>query len=133
MTDSLRNCILDAQTKYKQSKTDAEAKRYMQLIGYLLNIRAIGESQVAQFGISYEILPGTFDSEDLFRAVREMSGATNAKSWDEWRDFVEDKISLLRVQLLKNPLTADASGLTAPVVTFNYVTGQTAQTFSSDY
>ena len=133
MTDSLRNCILDAQTKYKQSKTDAEAKRYMQLIGYLLNIRAIGESQVAQFGISYEILPGTFDSEDLFRAVREMSGATNAKSWNEWRDFVEDKISLLRVQLLKNPLTADASGLTAPVVTFNYVTGQTAQTFSSDY
>ena len=133
ITTALRYGIWDAQTGYQQNKTDATAKRYMQLISYLLNVRAIGESQVALFGISYEVLPGVFDSADLFYTVRDMSGATGVKSWIEWRDFVEDKISMLRVQLLKNPLATNVSGLTAPVVTFNYAAGQTAQTFSSDY
>lgn len=133
ITIALRCGIWDAQREYLNNKTDDTAKRYMQLISYLLNIRAIGESQVAQFGISYEVLPGAFDSADLFYAVCDMSGASSTTSWLEWRDFVEDKISMLRVQLLKNPLTTDVSGLTAPVVTFNYAAGQTAQTFSSDY
>ncbi len=133
MTIALRYGIWDAQASYLSNKTNDTAKRYMQLISYLLNIREIGESQVAQFGITYEVLPGVFDSKDLFYAVRDMSGAAGTTSWIEWRDFVEDKISMLRVQLLKNPLVTDVSGLTAPIVTFNYATGKTAQTFSSDY
>lgn len=133
MTIALRYGIWEAQNWYQKERTDETAKTYMQLVSYLLNIRAIGESQVAQFGISYEVLPGMFDSADLFYAVRDMSGASGTKSWIEWRDFVEDKISLLRVQLLKNPVSTSASGTTAPTVTFNYATGQTAQTFTNEY
>ena len=133
MTIALRYGIWDAQAGYQNNRTDDTAQRYMQLISYLLNIRAIGESQVAQFGITYEVLPGVFDSAELFYTVRDMSGAAEATSWLQWRDFVEDKISMLRVQLLKNPLTTSAAGITAPEVAFDYAAGQTAQTFSSDY
>ena len=62
-----------------------------------------------------------------------MSGAVNANSWVLWRDFVEDRISNLRVQLLKNPVTSDMSGTSAPIVTFDYLKGQTMQSFSSEY
>ena len=133
MTIALRNGIRSARSGYLNDRSDNTAQKYMQLISYLLNLRAIGESQVALFGVSYEVLPGVIDSSQLFRTVRDMSGAAEAESWYEWRDFVEDKISMLRVQLLKNPLASEASGLTAPVVTFDYVNGQTAQTFSSEY
>ena len=44
----------------------------MQLISYLLDARALGESQVAAFGMTYEVLPSVFDSKDLFLAVKEM-------------------------------------------------------------
>ena len=133
ITIALRNGIVDAQTNYQQNKTDENAKRYMQLISYLLNIRAIGESQVAQFGITYEVLPGIFDGSDLLKAVKSMSGIETVTSWIEWRDIIEDRISTLRVQLLKNPKVTNVSGLKAPIVTFDYSKGQTAQVFSNEY
>ena len=133
ITIALRNGIWEARSAYLTDKSEKNAQEYMQLISYLLNMRAIGESQVAQFGISYEVLPGAFDSRELFYAVRDMSGATDVVTWIEWRDFVEDKISMLRVQLLKNPMVTDVTQETAPVVTFDYSKGETEQSFSGQY
>ena len=133
VTTALLHRIYAAEGTYSKNKTEEAAKIYMQLISYLLDARALGESQVAAFGMTYEVLPSVFDSKDLFLAVKEMSGTENVSSWVEWRDFVEDRISLLRVQLLKNPVTQQAGETRAPVVTFDYAAGQTAQKFSSEY
>ena len=133
VTSALRYRIYAAEGTYSEKKTEESAKIYMQLVSYLLDVRALGESQVAAFGMTYEVLPGVFDSKDLFLAVKEMSGAENVSSWVEWRDVVEDRISLLRVQLLKNPVTQQVGDICAPVVTFDYAAGQTAQKFSSEY
>lgn len=126
VTTALRYRIYDAEGTYSEKKTEEAAKIYMQLISYLLDARALGESQVAAFGMTYEVLPSVFDSKDLFLAVKEMSGAENVCSWVEWRDVVEDRISRLRVQLLKNPVTQQVGDICAPVVTFDYAAGQTA-------
>ena len=133
VTTALRYRIYAAEGTYSEKKTEESAKIYMQLVSYLLDVRALGESQVAAFGMTYEVLPGVFDSKDLFLAVKGMSGAENVSSWVEWRDVVEDRISLLRVQLLKNPVTQQVGDISAPLVTFNYAAGQTAQKFSSEY
>ena len=133
ITTALQRRIDDTAGHYSTNKTEECAKTYMQLISYLLDVRAIGESQVATFGMTYEVLPGVFDSKELFLAIKGMSGAESATSWIEWRDIVEDRISLLRVQLLKNPVTQQAGEICAPVVTFDYTAGQTAQKFSSEY
>lgn len=133
VTAALQQRIYDTAGHYNTDKTEEFAKTYMQLVSYLLDVRAIGESQVAAFGITYEVLPGVFDSRDLFLNVKNMSDAESATSWVEWRDIVEDRISLLRVQLMKNPVTQQAGETCAPVVTFDYSAGQTAQKFSSEY
>lgn len=133
MSTALQQGVSNARLAYYNDKVEEKAKTYMQLISYLLNLRAIGESQVAQFGVAYEMLPGLIDSRELFVAVRDLSGAQGTNTWYEWRDYVEDKISMCRVKLLKNPVAEDPNGATAPVVTFNYAMGQTLQSFSSAY
>ena len=133
MTLGLQAAITDARVIYQTRPSEVSASGYMQLLSYLLNLRAIGESQVALFGISYEVFPGAFDSRELFLNVKNMSGANDATSWIEWRDYVEDQISMLRIQLLKNPLTTEISGHTSPEVTIDYARGQTVQKFNEDY
>ena len=133
ISKAMQTGIVQARETYRNDKSEVNAQIYMQLLSYMLNVRAVGESQVASFGISYEVVPGSIDSEELFLAVKDMSGAVNANSWVLWRDFVEDRISNLRVQLLKNPVTSDMSGTSAPIVTFDYLKGQTMQSFSSEY
>lgn len=101
ISEGMRIGIEKAQGEFLKDKSNTNAVNYMQLINYMINVRAIGESQVASFGITYEVLPGVFDSKELFLAVKEMSGADEADSWITWRDYVEDKLSLIRVKLLK--------------------------------
>ncbi|MBX9035114.1 PKD domain-containing protein, partial [Gordonibacter massiliensis] len=133
LSAGMGSAIEAARSKYTSDKSEAHARDYMQLISYMLNLRAIGESQTASLGMTYEVIPGVFDSRDFFISVRDLTGAAETKSWIQWRDFVEDKISLTRVQLLKNPLSVDASSFTAPIVSFDYLKEETIQSFSSDY
>ena len=133
LSNAMRSGVASARRDYLGSGSEESAAKYMQLLSFLIDLRMIGESQVAQLGISYEILPGTLDSWDLFMAVREMSGVSEATSWLEWRDAAEDQLSLVRVTLLRNPVSKQAFDLTAPVVTFDYASGQTAQSFDDSY
>ena len=112
---------------------DAAAEKHLRLLSYLLDIRRTGESQVALLGVSYEVLAGVFDSEELFCTVCDITGINDVKTWFEWRDVVEDRLSLMRVQLFKNPVKTEITGLAAPVVTFDYVNGTTAQSFTEEY
>ena len=114
--------------------TDAEI---VQLYSYLLQLRRMGESQVAQFGICQEIIPYLADSEELFNAVRKMNippeDFAGVRSWQDWRDYTEDRISALGVRLLHKPVYPYGVYLKAPVVTVDYARCETAQRFSDDY
>ena len=133
MSIGMEEAITKSRNTYLSEKTDENAYLYLQHISYLLKLREIGESEVAKFGESYEVLKGVYDSEELFLTVKNMSGAESAVSWEEWRDYVEDKITLVRVQLLKKPLQLDEDDLFMPAVTFNYAAEETVQTFSDEY
>ena len=109
------------------------AKTFMRRLMYLIKLRAIGESQVAEFGKSYEVLQGVFDSKPLFKAASAYTGDAHTTSWNQWRDAVEDRINEKRITLLKAPAATDTSSLRAPTVTYDYTTGQTVQSFSGDY
>ncbi|MBR5474859.1 MAG: PKD domain-containing protein, partial [Lachnospiraceae bacterium] len=132
MSDSIN----DALSRKKNDSTDTEqaAQEFMMLVKLMLDLRAIGESQVAQYGVAAEkgILP--VGSRQLFVAVADYTGAPgDVTSWYLWRDYVEDKISRCRIALLKNPTGTEVTSSQKPIVTFNYATGQTAQTFDSSY
>ena len=134
MSNSIVKAVKAARTTFKENGDQESASNYMKLLSYLLDLRALGESQAAQYGVSFEkgILP--IGSWVLFDAACDYTNAPgHVESWYEWRDFVEDKLSMYRVTLLKNPLSSAVSGNTAPTVTFNYLTGQTVEAFTSDY
>ena len=109
----------------------------VQLIGYLLELRRMGESQVAQYGMSQEVIRCLYDSEDLFLAVRRItvpeSEHSRVNSWQKWRDYVEDEISALMVKLLRKPVYPYGVNLRAPIVTIDYANFETAQRFGEDY
>ena len=117
---------------YESYGSRENAEDYMKLLALLLDLRAMGESQVALYGKSFET-DFTVGNLKLLKAVRAESDAEEATSWYQWRDIVEDRISRLRVQLLKNPLTTEVTGRNQPTVSFNYAAGETLQSFSSDY
>ncbi len=76
---------------------------------------------------------GLWDGEPLFTEACKITGVTDVHSWYEWRDVVQDRITLLRVQLFKNPATTDITGTKAPTVTFDYTKAETVQSFSGAY
>ena len=141
LTLAMQTAIHQAETTYREDPSSVTSQKFMQLLYYLINIRQIGESQVAELGVSYEVLPVKFpegyhnpwNSEDLFKQVCSVSHVSGVDSWYEWRDVVEDELSLLRVDLFRNPVTTEVTGLKAPVVTFDYARGETVQTFSDEY
>ena len=133
MSEAIHRGLQVRQAAYEGQGTEESASNYMQMIHYLLNLREIGEEQVAALGIAMEIAPGVLDSKEFLQAANQISGLTSAISWLKWRDAVEDRITLLRVQLLRSPLQQDSTALTAPEVTFDYSKGQTVQSFSDRY
>ena len=141
ITIAMQEAITRAERTYRKNSSAENAQKFMQLLYYLINVREIGESQVAELGVSYEVLPVKFpedyenpwNSEDLFEKVCDVSGVSGVNSWYEWRDVIEDELALMRVQLFKNPVATEITGLYAPIVTFDYTKGQTVQKFSSEY
>ena len=128
-----------ASTKYWRSQymaagTNYASEHYMMMISLMLDIRAAGESQATQYGVTYETGMVPVGSGALFRAAADYVNAPlDIETWYQWRDYVEDKISRCRIQLLKNPVSTDVNEKTAPVVTFDYASGQTAQRFGEAY
>ncbi|MBE6558888.1 MAG: PKD domain-containing protein [Ruminococcaceae bacterium] len=141
VTMAMQEALVRAERAYRGDASAENAQSFMQLLYYLINIRAIGESQVAELGMSYAKDPVTFpegyanpwDSDDLFKQVCAITDVADVKSWDEWRDVVEDELAVMRVQLFKNPVATEITGVYAPVVTFDYTKGETAQKFSDEY
>lgn len=133
MSVAFQKAVSAGQNTYLANKTESNARTYLQLLSYLIKLRAIGESQVAEVGVTYEVVPGIWDSRELFLLVRSETDCEDAHSWYEWRDAVEDRIALLGVELLRNPGGIRYTGLNAPVVTFDYKSGRTYQTFDSRY
>ena len=135
MSESMQSAIVKKAAEYQSNKTEVNANQYLQLISYLINLRESGEVQVSNLGTSYEVLQYVFegDSKEMLFAVRDLSGIPEAQSWIEWRDFVEDKISWARIQLLSAPVHYDEDYWYAPVVTFDYSKMQTVQSFSDKY
>lgn len=121
-------------SRYMSSGSNYASEHYMMMISLMLDIRAAGESQAAQYGVTYETGIVAVGSGALFRAAAAYSNAPlEIETWYQWRDYVEDKISRCRIQLLKNPVSTDVNEKTAPVVTFDYASGQTAQRFGEEY
>lgn len=149
ITQSLRSGILDTRAAFIDSPKDATAEPYMRLISYLLDVRAAGESQLAFFGVSYEPVPdpdgelqedGTvvripwsIDDQLLLEKISALTGVSSGSRWILWRNGVEDRISRLRAQLLRNPLAEEASDYTFPEATFDYRLASTVQSFSEEY
>ena len=133
MSEAICKALQKARNNYLNNKAEVQASMYMRMIHYLLQLREMGESQVADLGMAMEVAPGDFDSEEFFHFACDMSGLQSGSSWRIWRDFVEMRITLLRVQLLRSPLQQDSASLTVPTVTFDYSRGQTVQSFSDDY
>jgi|GEM_PF-5720884 len=106
----------------------------MQLIQYMIEIRRIGESQVAEFGKSYEVLQGVFDSRELLEKINGLSDL-DANSWNRWRDAVEDKLEWVKIQLLRNPssINPNANDYNTPQLHYSYASGLTTQSFGSVY
>lgn len=132
ISEAARLSTLDARYKYNDKKTTKNAADYMQLLRLMINVRAAGESQVALYGKSFET-DFTVGNMPLLKAVRSATNAESATSWYQWRDIVEDRISRLRVQLLKNPLTTEVTGREKPTVSFDYSNGQTLQSFDETF
>ncbi|MDC7288481.1 leucine-rich repeat protein [Blautia schinkii] len=130
--DALKAQINKRKTDYETYKIDEYATESMQLIGYLLTIRRIGESQMAQFGQTFEVLQGVFDSKEMLYNVNRLLG-TESTSWIEWLDIVQDKIQIARLHLLQNPNAETPNAYTGPAVNINYKKGQTMQSFDSGY
>ena len=137
MTLALQDAINVSKVSYEEHPESEQASfEFLQLLYYLLNMRSLGESQAAQIGASYDVFMGDkfeFSGRPLFEQICKKTKITNVKSWYEWRDVVEDRLSLYRVELFKNPVATEITGLTAPVVTFDYSKEQTAQSFSDEY
>ena len=132
LSDTARSATINARNVYKNNKTPENAARYMQLLKLLINLRALGESQVALYGKSFET-DFTVGNLPLLKAVRAKTDAEKATSWYQWRDIVEDRISELKVRLLRNPLSTEITGRERPTVSFDYVNGQTLQSFDETF
>jgi len=76
ISKAMQTGIVQARETYRNDKSEVNAQIYMQLLSYMLNVRAVGESQVASFGISYEVVPGSIDSEELFLEEKYMTEST---------------------------------------------------------
>ncbi len=134
MSMAMQDLVSLTGTGYKKNRdSGAAAQNYLEAVGYLLKLRMIGESQVAQLGVTYDVLLGVWDGEPLFREVCDISDIHGVNSWYEWRDVIEDELMLMKVLLFKNPVTTDIAKFDRPIVTFDYAAGQTAQSFGSDF
>ena len=134
ISDAVKRSVQNWRGRYMNVGSNYSAEKYMMMISLLLDVRAVGESQAAQYGVTYETGMLPLGSQLLFSAAANYSNAPeDVETWYQWRDYVEDKISRCRIQLLKNPVSTDVNEKTAPVVTFDYASGQTAQTFSDEY
>ena len=109
----------------------------VRMVGYLCELRRMGESQVAQLGMKQEIIRYLSDSEEMFLTVRDATIPASEHgeiyTWQLWRNYVEDRISALMVRLMRRPTYPYGVDLKAPVVTINYPACQTAQSFGADY
>lgn len=132
LSEVTAECVYDKQNVFKNGKTVENAEHYMELIALMLDLRALGESQVALYGKSFET-DFTIGNLPLLKAVRSISDAEEATSWYQWRNIVEDRISRLRVELLRNPVTTEVTGRERPTVSFDYGNGRTIQSFGSEY
>ncbi|MBQ2271544.1 MAG: hypothetical protein II335_07135, partial [Firmicutes bacterium] len=132
LSDAVSFGLEDARTAYISKRTTKTAAKYMQLLKLMIDLRAIGESQVALYGKSFET-DYTVGNLPLLKAVRKATDAEEAMSWYQWRDIVEDRISALRVKLLRNPKTVEATGRVRPTVTFDYINSQTLQSFDNTF
>lgn len=130
LSDAAAIAVNNAQAGLNGSVKKAE--EFMELLTLMLDIRALGESQLALYGKSFET-PFTLGNLSLLKAVRKMSYAEEATSWYQWRNIVEDRISRLRVELLRNPVTTEVTGREKPTVSFDYQNSRTIQSFDSGY
>ena len=135
MSEAMKAGVRTRREVYEADRLSEDAADYLALLGFLINVRSLGESEMARFGMSYEVAQGFFDSRELLTAAKAYSGCPEAASWVEWRDNAQDRLSMLRVQLFRNPITVDAAAMyeAPPVVTFNYAEGRTLQAFDDTY
>lgn len=119
------NGMENARQSYISEQTEESALVFMQLVQSMIEIRRIGESQAAQYGKTFEVLEGVWDSRELLESVNNISG-TQATSWNAWRDIVEDKLVWAKIQLLHNPVQKYPEGqeYTAPQIWFDYMSAQ---------
>ena len=126
--------VQEARKKFISSPDSYDAASdYMQLLSNLINLREIGESLAMKFGNNYVSLGGKFNPSSILEAYKEITGVSNANSFSQWHDVVQDRLSKIRVLLLKKPSTTDGTQPNAPKVSFNYTTNSTSQSFSSSY
>jgi hypothetical protein len=109
-------CIKDevdaAGRRYLSVDDESTAFEFMQLLQYLIEIRRMGESQLAEFGKSYE---GLFsNSRELFEGIRTWSEGildaekfSEVRSWNQWRDVVEDHLEYYKIVLLRTPFATN--------------------------